>query len=181
MNMGRVPIHDAVKRQKRVGYGWALPFLCEMIAESMWRAVGWVCEQRPHAVIDSLKQVFRWRSSRWWHAIHTEGMKDDPQNHTRWRHKWKWHNRGNVLDKIATDWTEFATLVLDGMRLLIAHRKRKGKVKGKQAGSRPPRKLGPADATVYTREDGPTVSTVDGWQMDERQEQVGTEVSGKMG
>ena len=29
---------------------------------------GWVCDQRPDAVFDSLKQVLRWRSSRWWHA-----------------------------------------------------------------------------------------------------------------
>ena len=35
--------------------------------------------------------------------MHTEGMRDDPMNHTRWTHKWKWHNRGNVWDKIATD------------------------------------------------------------------------------
>ena len=42
------------------------------------------------------------------------------------------------------------------MNLSTVHRKVKGKGKGKQAGSKPPRKLGPADATVYTREDGPT-------------------------
>ena len=92
-----------------------------------------------------------------------------------WKHKWKWHNRGNVWDNIATDWagdddwiskrkdktssadkTEFVTLVLNRMNLSTAHRKVTGKEKGKQAGSKPPRKLGPADATVYTREDGPT-------------------------
>ena len=28
----------------------------------------------------------------------------DYENHTRWRHKWEWHNRGHVLDKIAADW-----------------------------------------------------------------------------
>ena len=37
-----------------------LPFLYEIIAESMWRAMGWVCDQRPNAVIDSLKKVFRY-------------------------------------------------------------------------------------------------------------------------
>ena len=34
-----------------------LPFLYQIIAESMWRAMGWVCDQRPTAVIESLKQV----------------------------------------------------------------------------------------------------------------------------
>ena len=78
------------------------------------------------------------------------------------------------------------TFVLDGMKPSIAHRKVKGKEKGKQAGSKPPRKLVPADATVYTREDGPTVqlcggSEVGGWQVDKRQELFGTEVSRKIG
>ena len=34
-------------------------FLFEIIAESMWRAMGWVWDQRPNAVIDSLEQVFQ--------------------------------------------------------------------------------------------------------------------------
>ena len=37
-----------------------LPFLSEVIAENMWRAMGWVCDQRQNAVSCSLKQVFRW-------------------------------------------------------------------------------------------------------------------------
>ena len=74
----------------------------ETIDESIWRAMG--CDQRPNAVIVSLEQVVRWRSSQWWHAAHTEVMRDDPTNQTRWKHKWKWHNRGNVWDKIATGW-----------------------------------------------------------------------------
>ena len=36
-----------------------LPFLCEIIAEGMWRATGWACDQRPDAVIASLKQGFQ--------------------------------------------------------------------------------------------------------------------------
>ena len=27
----------------------------EIIAENLWRAVGWVCDQRPNAVVASLK------------------------------------------------------------------------------------------------------------------------------
>ena len=75
------------KAARKIWIQMALPFLYEMIAESMWRGVGWVCDKRPNAVIDSLKQVSRWRGSRWWHAIHTKGLKDDPQSHMRWRHK----------------------------------------------------------------------------------------------
>ena len=41
------------------------------------------------------------------------------------------------------------------MKLSTAHRKVKREKT--YAGSKPPRELGPADATVYTREDGPTV------------------------
>ena len=82
-----------------------------------------------------------------------------------------WHNQGNVWDKIATDWacgedwiserkkrksladkTAFVTFALDSMKLSAVHRKVKGKGKGKQAGSRPPRKLGPADATFLHKE-----------------------------
>ena len=31
-------------------------------------------------------------------------MKEDPSNHTRWKHQWRWHNRGCVWDKIASEW-----------------------------------------------------------------------------
>ena len=65
-----------------------LRFLFATIAESLRRAIGSVCDQKPNAVIDSLKQVFWWRNSRWWHAIHTEGVKDDPQDHTWTKHEW---------------------------------------------------------------------------------------------
>ena len=76
-----------------------LALLFEIIAESMWRALGWVCDLRHNAVIVSLKQVFRWRSSQWWHATHTEGMRDDQMNHTRWKHNGSGTIVGNVLDK----------------------------------------------------------------------------------
>ena len=36
-----------------------LPFLSEVIADSLWGAMGWVCDQWPNAVINTLKQVFR--------------------------------------------------------------------------------------------------------------------------
>ena len=88
------------KATRKIWIQMGLPFRFETIAESMWRAMGWVCDQRPNAVTDFLKQANNWRSSQWWHAIHAEGMEDDPMNHTRWKHKWRWQNRGNVWDKI---------------------------------------------------------------------------------
>ena len=33
-----------------------LPFLCEVIAESMWRAVGWACYERSNVVINTLQK-----------------------------------------------------------------------------------------------------------------------------
>ena len=36
--------------------------MSEVIAESMWRAMGWVCDQRPNADINTLKHVFKWRN-----------------------------------------------------------------------------------------------------------------------
>ena len=34
-----------------------LPFLSEVIAESLWRAMGWVFDEMPNSVINTLKQV----------------------------------------------------------------------------------------------------------------------------
>ena len=65
------------------------------------------------------------------------------------------------------------TLVLNRTNLSTAHRKVKEKGRVKQAGSKPPRKLGPADASVFTREDGPTV------QLCGHSEVVGKCINGK--
>ena len=70
----------------------------------MWQAMGWVCNERPNAVINTLKNVYRWRCTRWWQSTHARKMKEDPGNHTRWKQKWRWHKRGNVWVRIATDW-----------------------------------------------------------------------------
>ena len=72
-------------------------------------------------------------------------MKRDPESQTRWKHKWSWHNRGHVWDKIATEWAgkedwmserkkkgaladknKFATFALNIVKLSTAHRKEKG-------------------------------------------------------
>ena len=47
------------KAARTIWIQMGLLFLYEMMAESMWRAMGWVCDQRPNAVVASLQQVFR--------------------------------------------------------------------------------------------------------------------------
>ena len=64
---------------------------------------------------------------------------------------------GSAKEKSVVDKTELVTFMLDSLNLFTAHWKLKGKGEGKQAGSKTPRKQLPADATVYTREEGLTV------------------------
>ena len=45
--------------------------------------------KKTNAVIDSLKRVFQWRSTTWWQSQHGRMMKEDPENRTRWKHKWR--------------------------------------------------------------------------------------------
>ena len=122
------------------------PFLSKVIAESMWRAMGWVCDERPTAVINALKQVSRWRSTKWWLSTQASGMKSDPYNHTRWKHKCgciiegvsgtSWLPSGPVR----RDWTSkravcyaledgkrFVTFALGSVNLSTVHRTRTGK------------------------------------------------------
>ena len=56
-------------------------------------------------------------------------MNNDSCNHTRWKHKWEWHNPGCVWDNLATEW--------DGKEILKARRV-----------------LEPADKIIHTREKG---------------------------
>ena len=51
--------------------------LHERIAESVWRAMGWACDEKSNTVINSLKNVYRWRSTRWWHSLQIEMMERD--------------------------------------------------------------------------------------------------------
>ena len=151
-------------------------FLSEVIAESMWRAVGWVCDERPNAVINTLKQVFRWRSTTWWQSIQASVMKSDPHNHTRWKHKCGWHNRGCVWDKLATesagkeDWMiikravccalegekRFVNFSQDSVNFSTVHRTRKGPKE--KVDDKAPRDLDPrTQPFIHFREEGPTV------------------------
>ena len=33
-------------------------------------------------------------------------MKEDPRNHTLWKHKGSWHNRGTMWDNLVTEWAK---------------------------------------------------------------------------
>ena len=52
---------------------------------------------------------------------------------------------------------QFSTFVLGRMKLSIEHRKKKSKGIEKKIKDKTPRDLGPADTTVHTRSEGPTV------------------------
>ena len=41
-------------------------FFSEMLVESVWRAMGWTCHTRTHAVLTTLKYSVAWRSTAWW-------------------------------------------------------------------------------------------------------------------
>ena len=102
-------------------------------------------------------------------------MERESENHTRWKHKWEWHNRRNVWDKslrngqvkkigwehenesTRDDKYQVVTFVLDRTKRSIVHRKKKSKGIGKTIKDKTPKDLGPGDTTVHTRVDGPTV------------------------
>ena len=65
--------------------------------------MGWACDEKSNAVINSLKKVYRYRSTRWWLSLQTEMMERDCENHTRWKHRSESTIVGNVWDKIATE------------------------------------------------------------------------------
>ena len=38
------------------------------------------------------------------HGKKALNMMVDPNNHTRWKHKWRWHHRECVWDKVVSEW-----------------------------------------------------------------------------
>ena len=42
--------------------------LSEVIAESVWRAVGWIHDERPNVGKNTLRHEKRWRSTKWWQS-----------------------------------------------------------------------------------------------------------------
>ena len=60
----------------------------------MWRATEWACNEKENAVIDSLKKVYKWRSTVWWRD--TKALNETEA-------QVEGHNRGCVWDKIASE------------------------------------------------------------------------------
>ena len=139
----------------------------------MLRAMGCVCDGRPDAVIDTWRHVFKWRSTKWWQSTEAVEMKNTPHNHSRWKHKWSWHNRGCVWDKLATEWVgdenwtskrakcqaledkkRFVTFALKSVNHSTIYTTRTET--NKKVEDKGPRVPGPADKTNHTREEGPT-------------------------
>ena len=89
---------------------------------------------------------------------------------------WRWHNRGCVWDKVATEWVRDEEWISKRVRCQTLEEKRKfvtfalknvnhstipstktGRKKKDKTGDNVPRTLVPADKTIHIREDGPTV------------------------
>ena len=68
---------------RKIWIQMGLLFVYEVIADRKWCALGWACDEKSNAVIDTLTKVYRWRSTRWWHCLQTKMMERDPENHTR--------------------------------------------------------------------------------------------------
>ena len=132
---------------KKIWVQMKRPFLYEKNAEIMWRTMVWACNEKENAVIFFLKKMYKWRSTTWWQSLHKRMMKDDPENQTRWKHQWRWHNRGNVWDKMASCWAgkkdwmiarkkqnssddkyNFITNILNKMKLSTEHGKQERKM-----------------------------------------------------
>ena len=103
-----------------------LPFLYEKMAESKWRAMVWVCDEKSNAVINSLKKVYKFRSTRWWQSLHTRMMKKDSENRHLLGREGRLddctNNQNSPKDKY-----KFITYILNKMKLPTEHRKTKKK------------------------------------------------------
>ena len=56
-------------------------------------------------VMKLLRSILRWRSPTWWwHSSAWWGMRADPINVSRWKHKWCFHNVGVVSDTPMARW-----------------------------------------------------------------------------
>ena len=118
-------------------------------------------DEKSNAVINSLKeslQVEKYEMGALF--LRTRMMERDPGNHTRWKHKWRWHNRGNVWDQISTEWAgeedlmrarkrkstleekyQSATFVLGSMKLSMSTERKRDEGIGKKIKHKIPRNL----------------------------------------
>ena len=68
--------------------------------------MAWICDRRPDAILKT------WITSMSGGARSGGGPRKQwtPNNHTRWKHKWRWHDRGCVWDKRASEWAGWKTI-----------------------------------------------------------------------
>ena len=98
-------------------------------------------KKRSDAVLETVQHTSAWRNTIWWTNMKALDMMVDQNDHTRWKHKWSWHNRGCVWDRFAPAWAgdedstekrmrcssrinmrDFVALTLTSVKHSIAHR-----------------------------------------------------------
>ena len=85
------------KRTARtIGILWRnmkLPHFCEPVALGLSKAAGWVTYE---GVVPLVAEALKWRSTGRCRDRKAEVMARDPTNSTKWKHMWRFHNRGVV-------------------------------------------------------------------------------------
>ena len=71
----------------RYGYRWACPSCMKELQKVCGEPWDGYETKKSNAVIDTVGKICRWRSTRWWDSLQTDGMDSDDENHTRWMHK----------------------------------------------------------------------------------------------
>ena len=77
--------------------------MAEKNAEKIWKTMTWATyDEVP--VMRALRSILGWRTTTRWRNRNGWGMKTDPTNVTRWKHKFVFHNRGVLCDTPVTKW-----------------------------------------------------------------------------
>ena len=86
---------------RKHGEQMKLPSLYEKIAESMWRVMGWLCDEKVNASdFQSEKKCTSGRVRDDDNPYTQRIMKEDPKNRTRLEHKWG----GTIVKMCGTRW-----------------------------------------------------------------------------
>ena len=92
------------------------------VDKDMWRAVGWACDPKPHAC-NTTQKMHKNGEARIGGKLHKQlKCKMTPYNHTRWKHRWCWHNRGCVWDKMLSVFVTKAPCDNLGLVVLVSSR-----------------------------------------------------------
>ena len=138
--------------------------------------MGLVCDERLNAVINTLRQVFRWRSTKWWQSTQASGMKKRPVQ----PHKVETQVGGVTIEGASgTNWlrsrpvrktgrekiNHLKTFALDCVKLWTVHRKEKEKMKKWTLKHQASWARGHKSST---REEGPTVQLCEDSEVAEK-------------